>query len=320
MIVIGGLGSVRGAVIGAAFVTALPLVLNHYSDSLTFLAQPGRVRREPGAVRELRVRRPDRAGHPGRARRYRRPVPRPRRAGRAHPGVRRCVRTDVESNPTARPDGIRLVGARTTRRPRTHDPQPLRTVGTCRDRGGRDRGGAGGVRVQYQVQRWRQCHRVRRRRRQGRPRRHRQRRSPSARSPTSPACSRSRHAPSPRARSSTSPAQQERWRVQPAGEARREGRRLRPPEVVRALQGPGAQRARHGAVARLADQRRAQAEHREGPDVHHPGVLGLDDPRQPEQHDRRHDLRPRDDQRHLVPDGQGPDQEGRHHRAHLHRG
>ncbi|WP_020660868.1 branched-chain amino acid ABC transporter permease [Amycolatopsis benzoatilytica] len=41
MIVIGGLGSVRGAVAGAAFVTALPLILTHYSDSLTFLAQPG---------------------------------------------------------------------------------------------------------------------------------------------------------------------------------------------------------------------------------------------------------------------------------------
>lgn len=41
MIVIGGLGSVRGAVAGAAFVTALPLVLTHYSDTLTFLAQPG---------------------------------------------------------------------------------------------------------------------------------------------------------------------------------------------------------------------------------------------------------------------------------------
>ncbi|MGH8861538.1 MAG: branched-chain amino acid ABC transporter permease, partial [Jatrophihabitantaceae bacterium] len=41
MIVIGGLGSVRGAVAGATFVTALPLVLTHYSDKLTFLAQPG---------------------------------------------------------------------------------------------------------------------------------------------------------------------------------------------------------------------------------------------------------------------------------------
>jgi branched-chain amino acid transport system permease protein len=28
-------------VVGAAFVTALPQVLTHYSDSLTFLAQPG---------------------------------------------------------------------------------------------------------------------------------------------------------------------------------------------------------------------------------------------------------------------------------------
>jgi branched-chain amino acid transport system permease protein len=41
MIVIGGLGSVRGAVAGAAFVTSLPLVLTHYSSSLPFLAQPG---------------------------------------------------------------------------------------------------------------------------------------------------------------------------------------------------------------------------------------------------------------------------------------
>ncbi|MFN2560199.1 MAG: branched-chain amino acid ABC transporter permease [Jatrophihabitans sp.] len=41
MIVIGGLGSVRGAVVGAAFVTALPQILTHYSSSLTFLAQPG---------------------------------------------------------------------------------------------------------------------------------------------------------------------------------------------------------------------------------------------------------------------------------------
>jgi branched-chain amino acid transport system permease protein len=41
MIVIGGLGSVRGAVFGAAFVTALPLVLTQYSDKIGFLAQPG---------------------------------------------------------------------------------------------------------------------------------------------------------------------------------------------------------------------------------------------------------------------------------------
>ena len=41
MIVIGGLGSVRGAVFGAAFVTALPLVLSQYSDSIGFLSQPG---------------------------------------------------------------------------------------------------------------------------------------------------------------------------------------------------------------------------------------------------------------------------------------
>lgn len=41
MIVIGGLGSVTGAVLGAAFVTGLPSLLSHYSGLLTFLAEPG---------------------------------------------------------------------------------------------------------------------------------------------------------------------------------------------------------------------------------------------------------------------------------------
>ena len=41
MIVIGGIGSVGGAVGGAVFVTLLPLVLGHYSDALPLLAQPG---------------------------------------------------------------------------------------------------------------------------------------------------------------------------------------------------------------------------------------------------------------------------------------
>jgi branched-chain amino acid transport system permease protein len=41
MIVIGGLGSIRGAVLGAVFVSTLPKVLDHYSDSLPFLATPG---------------------------------------------------------------------------------------------------------------------------------------------------------------------------------------------------------------------------------------------------------------------------------------
>jgi branched-chain amino acid transport system permease protein len=41
MIVIGGLGSVVGAVIGATFVTALPAIFQQYSDLFPFLAQPG---------------------------------------------------------------------------------------------------------------------------------------------------------------------------------------------------------------------------------------------------------------------------------------
>ena len=41
MVVIGGLGSVGGAVLGATFVSLLPRVLEKYSDSLPLLAQPG---------------------------------------------------------------------------------------------------------------------------------------------------------------------------------------------------------------------------------------------------------------------------------------
>jgi len=41
MIIIGGLGSIAGSAAGAVIVTALPLVLSHYSDALPFLAQPG---------------------------------------------------------------------------------------------------------------------------------------------------------------------------------------------------------------------------------------------------------------------------------------
>lgn len=41
MVVIGGLGSVRGAAAGAAFITGLPLVLSHYSDAIGVFAEPG---------------------------------------------------------------------------------------------------------------------------------------------------------------------------------------------------------------------------------------------------------------------------------------
>ncbi|MEU9930624.1 branched-chain amino acid ABC transporter permease [Streptomyces anulatus] len=48
MIVIGGLGSVAGAVIGAAFVTLLPQVFTHYSDSLPLVSAPGTGGLAPG--------------------------------------------------------------------------------------------------------------------------------------------------------------------------------------------------------------------------------------------------------------------------------
>ena len=41
MIVIGGLGSIRGAVLGAIFVSLLPQVFDHYSGSLPFIAEAG---------------------------------------------------------------------------------------------------------------------------------------------------------------------------------------------------------------------------------------------------------------------------------------
>jgi branched-chain amino acid transport system permease protein len=41
IVIIGGLGSIVGAVAGAVLVTALPLVLSHYSGALPLLAQPG---------------------------------------------------------------------------------------------------------------------------------------------------------------------------------------------------------------------------------------------------------------------------------------
>jgi branched-chain amino acid transport system permease protein len=53
MIVLGGLGSVAGAMVGALFVTALPLVLAQYSDSLPFLAAPGSGGLDPATASRL---------------------------------------------------------------------------------------------------------------------------------------------------------------------------------------------------------------------------------------------------------------------------
>jgi branched-chain amino acid transport system permease protein len=41
MIVLGGLGSVGGAALGALFVSAMPLVFQKYADSLPFVGTPG---------------------------------------------------------------------------------------------------------------------------------------------------------------------------------------------------------------------------------------------------------------------------------------
>lgn len=48
MIVIGGLGTVVGAVVGAAFVSLLPQILTHYSDTLPLVSAPGTGGVSPG--------------------------------------------------------------------------------------------------------------------------------------------------------------------------------------------------------------------------------------------------------------------------------
>lgn len=53
MIVIGGLGTVRGAVIGAAFVSMLPMLLTRYSDSIPLVAAPGTEGVQPGEAARL---------------------------------------------------------------------------------------------------------------------------------------------------------------------------------------------------------------------------------------------------------------------------
>nr|WP_245833941.1 branched-chain amino acid ABC transporter permease [Streptomyces aidingensis] len=53
MIVIGGLGSVGGAVLGAAFVTLIPQILTRYSESLPLISAPGTGGVAPGEASEL---------------------------------------------------------------------------------------------------------------------------------------------------------------------------------------------------------------------------------------------------------------------------
>nr|WP_243761528.1 branched-chain amino acid ABC transporter permease [Streptomyces sp. YIM 98790] len=53
MIVIGGLGSVGGAVLGAAFVTLIPQILTRYSESLPLISAPGTGGVAPGEAAEL---------------------------------------------------------------------------------------------------------------------------------------------------------------------------------------------------------------------------------------------------------------------------
>ena len=62
MIVIGGLGSVAGAVVGAAFVSLLPQLLTRYSDALPLVSDPGTGGIAPGEASRYPVRRRRRRG------------------------------------------------------------------------------------------------------------------------------------------------------------------------------------------------------------------------------------------------------------------
>jgi branched-chain amino acid transport system permease protein len=53
MVVLGGLGSIRGAAAGAIFVSALPRVFDHYSDSLPLVAQAGSGGLQPSQAARL---------------------------------------------------------------------------------------------------------------------------------------------------------------------------------------------------------------------------------------------------------------------------
>ena len=94
MIVLGGLGSVAGSILGATFVSALPLVFQQYAGSLPFIVNPG----QPGIVASqaaaflygaaiILVVVFEPGGLAGLARRLRRPARAPGAASAAAPGA-----------------------------------------------------------------------------------------------------------------------------------------------------------------------------------------------------------------------------------------
>jgi len=105
MIVLGGLGSVGGAALGACFVSALPLVFQQYAGSLPFIAQPG----SPGIVASqaaaflyglavVLVVLFEPGGLAGLARRFRRPVRVPARSGAGDPSA--ASQPPAQADPT----------------------------------------------------------------------------------------------------------------------------------------------------------------------------------------------------------------------------
>ena len=102
MIVLGGLGSVVGSILGAVFVSALPLVFQQYAGSLPFIVNPG----QPGIVASqaaaflygaaiVLVVRFEPGGLVGLARRLRRPVRAPAAASADNP------RADIDQHTRA---------------------------------------------------------------------------------------------------------------------------------------------------------------------------------------------------------------------------
>jgi branched-chain amino acid transport system permease protein len=105
MIVLGGLGSVTGSVLGAAFVSALPLVFQQYAGSLPFIVDPG----EPGIVASqaaaflyglaiVLVVLFEPGGLTGLARRLRRPLRAPGAAAADRSGADRQITTPAQAD------------------------------------------------------------------------------------------------------------------------------------------------------------------------------------------------------------------------------
>ena len=307
MIVLGGLGSVGGAALGAVFVSALPIVFQEYADvaAVRLRGRAGRRVRRPGGP--LPVRPGDRPRRPLRARRARRPRrPLPPRRGRRHAPSRRQHPRAPPRHPhqhKGAPHEARPPRGRSCSPPRRCSP-PAAAAPRRPDTASSGGGG-------------------RRRAARSRPTAaSRAAPSRSASSPTSPACSprsaptsptptrcsgRSR-TPAPRsaARTPSSSTSRTPATCRPQGVQLYSGMK---DEVLAMQQTIGS--PINTALLRSTRPTTSSTSRRRGRAA---------SPRCPGTGDARRDVRRRDGQRHRLRAGGGADQGGRHDRPHLLRG